>query len=320
MIIEAKELCKIYRVKKSNKFFGKGRYIEKKAVKNVNFSVGQGEMMAYIGVNGAGKSTTIKMLTGILLPTSGEITVLGKNPYDYRKTIAKEIGVVFGQRSQLIWDLPVFDSFKLFSKIYNLSNDSFVQRMNYIYQEVGIEELMSIPVRKLSLGQRMCCEIAIATLHNPQILVLDEPTIGLDIFNKDKIREFINSLNRKYNTTLFLTTHDLGDVEAICNKLVLLNHGRIIYEGTISHLKDQYGLSNKVMLKFDTIDMLNATNFNEYQCEKNYEECSITISYDKEQNTSKEMLQYISQRCSDFKDITIMQPDLEEIIKNFHIN
>lgn len=317
-MIEAENLCKTYKVKTSGNLFRKSKYAQNEAVKNINFSIKQGEMLAYLGVNGAGKSTTIKMLTGILVPSSGTITVFNKNPYKNRKKIAKDIGVVFGQRSQLIWDLPVIDSYRLFSKIYDITKDEFEKRLDYIYEVLGIEHLMEVPVRKLSLGQRMCCEIAIATIHNPKLLVLDEPTIGLDIFNKDKIRSFIVNLNQQYHTTVFLTTHDLGDVESVCKKIILLNKGEMIYEGTIDMLKEQHGKNNKIKLSFDSIEKMQAVNLAGLDFKENFEDTSITISYDKEKHSANEMIRYLSQNCSDVKDIAIMQTDLEEIIKNIH--
>lgn len=317
-MIEVENLCKVYKINKNNKLFGKRSYIEKVAVRNVSFSISQGEMLAYLGVNGAGKSTTIKMLTGILVPSSGRVTVFNKNPYQHRKSIAKEIGVVFGQRSQLIWDLPVIDSYKLFSKVYDIPKNEFVQRMNYIYEVLGIQELMEIPVRKLSLGQRMCCEIAIATIHNPKLLFLDEPTIGLDIFNKDKIRNFIVNLNQQFQTTIFLTTHDLRDVEAVCKRIILLNNGQIVYEGALDELKKQYGKTNKIKLTFGSSDEMNLMKFDNWDYKKNFEDMTITVFYNKEIYSANEMIQYLNQNCSSLRDIEIIQTDLEDIIKNIH--
>jgi len=198
------------------------------AVNDISFTVKQGEMVGYIGENGAGKSTTIKMLTGILTPTSGEITVNGMNPHKEREKFAQTIGVVFGQRSQLWWDIAVQESFRLLKKVYKVSDEDYNAHMEHVIQTLDIGPLLDKPVRKLSLGQRMRCELAAALIHNPPLLFLDEPTIGLDVLVKLKIRQFLKEINEKYNTTILLTTHDLADIEALCERVVMLDEGSII--------------------------------------------------------------------------------------------
>ncbi|MCZ8512507.1 ABC transporter ATP-binding protein [Paenibacillus filicis] len=220
------------------------------AVKDISFQIPQGEICGYIGENGAGKSTTIKMLTGILVPTSGDIRVGGYIPFKEREKFVQNIGVVFGQRSQLWWDIGVIESFQLLKKVYRVSEKEYKLRMDELTERLQLGELLSRPVRKLSLGQRMRCELAASLIHNPQILFLDEPTIGLDIVVKTEIREFLKSMNQRYGTTILLTTHDLQDIEALCSRVIMLDGGRIIYDGGLEELKTQWGKGKEVVFQF----------------------------------------------------------------------
>lgn len=212
-----------------------------RAVDHIDFTVSKGEMVGYIGANGAGKSTTIKMLTGILVPTSGEIEVNGFVPYKEREKYTRGIGVVFGQRVQLWWDIAVIESLNLLRRIYNVSSQEFQERLERFDEILDIKDLLHLPVRKLSLGQRMRCELAAALIHNPPILFLDEPTIGLDVLAKAKIRDFLKEINREYNTTVLLTTHDLGDIEALCPRVAIIDHGKMLFDGPLEKLEDQWG-------------------------------------------------------------------------------
>jgi ABC-2 type transport system ATP-binding protein len=216
-------------------------YKEVVAVNDIDFVIPKGEICGYIGENGAGKSTTIKMLTGILVPTSGQIHVNGMVPYKEREKFVKDIGVVFGQRSQLWWDLGVIESFQLLRKVYRIPVEEYKKRLDELVQRLDLAEILNRPVRKLSLGQRMRCELAASLLHNPSILFLDEPTIGLDIIVKSEIRDFLKELNRRYETTILLTTHDLQDIEALCSRVIMLDDGHIIYDGGLQQLKDKWG-------------------------------------------------------------------------------
>ena len=215
-------------------------YHNVKAVDNIHFEIARGEMVGYIGPNGAGKSTTIKMLTGILVPTSGEILSNGFVPWRQRAAYVKTIGVVFGQRTQLWWDIAAVESFKLLRRIYDVSQRDFDERMELFNQVLGLTELLHVPVRKLSLGQRMRCDLAAALLHNPPILFLDEPTIGLDVVAKDHIRQFLRAINERYKTTVLLTTHDLDDIEELCRRIMILDRGTVLYDGPLSRLKEQF--------------------------------------------------------------------------------
>jgi ABC-2 type transport system ATP-binding protein len=220
------------------------------AVNDISFAIPQGEICGYIGENGAGKSTTIKMLTGILVPTAGDIQVNGYIPHKQRETFVREIGVVFGQRSQLWWDIGVIESFRLLRKVYRVPEAEFKTRLDELVERLQLGDLLTRPVRKLSLGQRMRCELTAALLHNPKVLFLDEPTIGLDILVKSEIREFLLQVNRRYGTTILLTTHDLQDIEALCSRVIMLDDGRIIYDGSLDDLKLQWGKGKEVILQF----------------------------------------------------------------------
>ncbi|TVY01855.1 ABC transporter ATP-binding protein [Paenibacillus cremeus] len=225
-------------------------YNQVRAVKDISFQIPQGEICGYIGENGAGKSTTIKMLTGILVPTSGDIRVNGYIPFKEREKFVRGIGVVFGQRSQLWWDIGVIESFRLLKKIYRVGDNDFKQRLDELTDRLMLGELLNRPVRKLSLGQRMRCELAASLLHNPQIVFLDEPTIGLDIVVKTEIREFLKSMNARHGTTILLTTHDLQDIEALCSRVIMLDDGNIIYDGGLEELKAKWGKGKEVILQF----------------------------------------------------------------------
>lgn len=255
--IDVHELRKEFKVQKNREGLKgairdlfKREYNQVRAVKDISFHIPQGEICGYIGENGAGKSTTIKMLTGILVPTSGDIRVNGYIPYKEREKFVRGIGVVFGQRSQLWWDIGVIESFELLKKVYRVSESDYRTRLDELADRLRLGELLNRPVRKLSLGQRMRCELAASLIHNPQILFLDEPTIGLDIVVKTEIREFLKSLNKRYGTTILLTTHDLQDIEALCSRVIMLDDGRIIYDGGLEELKERWGKGKEVILRF----------------------------------------------------------------------
>lgn len=205
--------------------------------------------MGYIGSNGAGKSTTIKMMTGILTPSSGECRVNGVNPAKNRMENAKNIGVVFGQRTQLWWDLPLSESYTILKEIYDVTDEDYRERMDFLNQVLGLPEFFDRPVRTLSLGQRMRADLGAALIHNPKVLYLDEPTIGLDLVVKDKIREAIREINEKYNTTVILTTHDIEDIEELCSRIIIIDQGKKIYDGSLDDLKDTYGSKRKVSME-----------------------------------------------------------------------
>ena len=242
------DISKTFKVAKRNsglksalKSFIKREYSIVEAVKNVSFEIDEGEIVGYIGPNGAGKSTTIKMLSGILLPTAGSITVDGLNPFEDRKNYVSNIGVVFGQRSQLAWDIPAEDTFDLLKDIYKLDNEKYQNTKAELIKLLNIEEVIKKPVRSLSLGQRMRCEIAASLLHEPKILFLDEPTIGLDAASKKIVRDFILRINKERKVTVILTTHDMTDIETLAKRIILIGKGQILYDGSLNKLKSKYG-------------------------------------------------------------------------------
>jgi len=226
---------------------------ETQAVKGISFTVEKGERVAFIGPNGAGKSTTIKMLVGILYPTAGSAEVLGKTPWRERQRLAYEIGAVFGQKSQLWYHLPPEDSFDLLARIYELDQVAYRQRLASLVELFEIGDYLQTPVRKLSLGERMRCEIAASLLHRPRILFLDEPTIGLDVVVKQRIRDLILEMNQQEAVTIFLTSHDAGDVEVLCKRAMVINHGEVIYDGRVSTLKRDYIHTKTISLKLGQV-------------------------------------------------------------------
>lgn len=253
-IIRVGELTKIYRIVKRRAGFLGGLHTlvapehqEVRAVSQVSFEIQPGEMVGYLGPNGAGKSTTIKILTGVLQPTGGEVLVDGLIPSRNRTQNTRNIGVVFGQRSQLIYDLPPRDTFELLRRMYAVPARQFTANLDRFIELLALDDLLDRPVRQLSLGQRMRCELVASLLHDPKILYLDEPTIGLDIIAKERIRDFIATLNRERGVTVLLTTHDLSDIERLCQRIIIIDKGVIVYDGLLSQLKQRYGRSRTVI-------------------------------------------------------------------------
>lgn len=222
-----------------------------KAVDNLNLQVKRGDMIGFIGANGAGKSTTIKMLTGVLVPTSGKIKVNGFVPYQEREQYVRQIGVVFGQRSQLWWDLAVIESLRLLGQIYRVPDSLLEKRIADFADRLSLSSFLHTPVRKLSLGQRMRSELAAALIHRPPLIFLDEPTIGLDVVAKNEIRSFLQEVNREDGTTIFLTTHDLGDIEALCQRVVIIDQGKKIYDGDLDNLRQQFGRERQLRIELE---------------------------------------------------------------------
>ena len=247
-IIQAENLIKVYRIPQKEPGLGgavkalvRPRHIDKVAVDRISFSVEPGEVVGYIGVNGAGKSTTIKLLTGILLPSGGQVRVLERDPHRQRVANARQIGVVFGQRSQLWWDLALIESLNLIAKIYEVEPARYQQLLRQFSDTLELDELLRIPIRNMSLGQKMRAELAATLIHEPRIVYLDEPTIGLDLIVKERIREFIKQQNRERDTTVILTTHDLGDIEELCRRVIIIDAGQLIYDGPITTIKARFG-------------------------------------------------------------------------------
>ena len=316
-----KNLNKNFKVRHRNKGFGgffksivKPEYKNITAVNNISFSVKEGELVAFIGPNGAGKSTTLKMLSGILYPDSGEVSVLGLNPQKDRKKLAYIIGTVFGQKPQLWFHLPAKDSFDLFSKIYEIPENEYRERINALIKRFEIEDIIDQPVRKLSLGQRMRCEIVLALVHKPKILFLDEPTIGLDIIAKKNIRELIKEINEKEKVTIILTSHDMDDVEKICKRAVIINKGIIVYDGKINDLKNNYVKKKTIKalseskIKFDKQKYVKILKKSEF---------GMKIEVDTSKISIKEVINKLLKN-NQIIDLTIEEPEIEEIIESVY--
>jgi ABC-2 type transport system ATP-binding protein len=320
-LIKAENLSKTFRIYKSGegikgylKSFVSRDYEEVNAVKNLDLEIEEGEMIGYIGSNGAGKSTTIKMLTGILEPSSGTVEVNGMNPSKNRKKNAMNIGVVFGQKTQLWWDLPVKESFKLLKEIYEVSDQEYEDRMNEFKQILGLGEFWAQPVRKLSLGQKMRAELAAAFIHHPPIVYLDEPTIGLDVAVKEKIRDFIRKMNREKDITVMLTTHDIGDIEDLCDRIVVLDQGEKVYDGELDLLVNRF-TSRRLLL-----DVRDSNGFEldrEGVTEINQDNSHVEIIFDREILPASDLMQQVLQEY-DVIDFEIKEPDIEAVVKKIY--
>jgi len=320
-IIEVQELAKTFIVReKPAGLRGSFRALfrpvtrEIQAVRGISFAIEQGERVAFIGPNGAGKSTTIKVLTGIMYPTSGQAQVLGRIPWKERQRLAYDIGAVFGQKSQLWYHLPPADSFDLLGRIYEVPPSVHRERLKYLVELFEIGDHLQTPVRKLSLGERMRCEIAASLLHHPKILFLDEPTIGVDVVVKQRIRDLILNLNQKEGVTIFLTSHDAGDVETLCKRAMVINHGEVIYDGKVSALKRHYIHSKTISLKlgeaWQGIDLpgVEVIKHTEYGVKLEVDTTAVPID------------QVVAQLLARYSivDINVDNPPMEEIIARIY--
>jgi ABC-2 type transport system ATP-binding protein len=291
-------------------------YTDIRAVDGISFTIQPGEAVGYLGPNGAGKSTMIKMMTGILTPSAGTLSVLGREPHANRMVNAREIGVVFGQRSQLWWDLPVRDSFALNRHIYDIPEARFGDNLAYLTNMMDMASFLDRPVRQLSLGQRMRAEIAMALLHDPKILFLDEPTIGLDVVAKDAVRKFLSEVNRQRGTTIILTTHDLVDIEEICPRLIMVDDGRLLFDGELKQLRATLGSRRRLTLEFAAdpgpITLTTATLAADDGAAKHF--------VLEDENVS--LLDVLGElgRGHGLKDVKLEEPDIEEVIRTFYQN
>lgn len=320
-IIEVKGLEKDFLIaKRETGFMGalrslvKREFIKKEAVKDISFTIEKGEMVGYIGPNGAGKSTTIKMLTGILVPSAGNVLVNGIVPYENRQENAKNIGVVFGQRTQLWWDLPTIESFELLKAIYRVPDKRYKENMDIFKEILGLDEFLNTPVRQLSLGQRMRADIGASLLHDPPILFLDEPTIGLDVVAKEKMRTFIQEINKERNVTVILTTHDMEDIEKLCKRMVLIDHGQKVYDGEILAVKERFGKMRTLVVDLEEAQ--------EPLYVKGGELCKQEgnrhwIKFNGTDISASELITQISQ-THNIKDLTVEEPDIESIISRIY--
>ena len=292
-----------------------------RAVDDINLDVVQGEIVGFLGPNGAGKSTTIKMMTGVLEPSSGELIINNRVPYKDRTKNSQEIGVVFGQRSQLWWALPLVESFKLLKDIYQISDKDYNDMLELYASMVDLESLLHKPVRQMSLGQRTLSDILAAFLHNPKVVFLDEPTIGLDVAMKSKIREMILGLNKKKNTTVILTTHDMGDVDALCERIVIIDKGKMLYDNDIEHLKKFFGAYRtlKIRLKEDIEEVVKQLNTElaSYEVSISNDDTWISILVNEEKVRVMKVLEMI-QESHNVRDMQLEEISTEEVIKKIY--
>ncbi|MBR2715532.1 MAG: ATP-binding cassette domain-containing protein [Ruminococcus sp.] len=294
-----------------------------KAVDGISFHVPKGEMLGFIGPNGAGKSTVIKMLTGILTPTSGTCEINGFIPQKDRQRYVKEIGVVFGQRTQLWWDLALRETYAVLKEIYDVPDKEYKKRMEFLNEVLELDEFISSPVRTLSLGQRMRADIAASLLHNPKVLFLDEPTIGLDVVVKDNIRNAIQKINAEEGTTVILTTHDLADIELLCDRIVMIDKGKKVFDGQLNDLRHEFGQMRD--LQFELISKSDISKLN-YKADLKLsdedvkienEKSSVSVRFDSEKVSVEDILSYTLSKVH-VKDINLKDADIEEIIRRLY--
>src|SRR5574344_15892 len=294
------------------------KYEVKTAVNGINFEINEGEIVGYIGSNGAGKSTTIKMMCGILNPTSGQVLIDGKEPYKQRKQVAQNIGVVFGQKTQLWWDIQLIETYKVLKEIYQISDEDYKERMDFLEGVLGLSEFLKQPVRTLSLGQRMRADLAASLLHNPKVLFLDEPTIGLDVLVKEKIRVAIKEMNKKYNTTVILTTHDMADIENLCSRIIIIDEGNIIYDGDLLSIKNKFG-----DLRTINIEMKNAIDsvdvFDTFNNTVSYEidGVNLTVRFDALKVNFEKVINHILEHVH-MKDMKLKEISIEEVVREIY--
>jgi len=330
-LIRVENLTKEFRISKKYpgfkgaiKSFFSTEYTTKKAVDGISFEINDGEIVGYIGANGAGKSTTIKMMTGILTPTNGIVSVNGLVPYENREKNAKNIGVVFGQKTQLWWDLPISETFSLLKDIYDVSDEDFEERMRFLKDVLGLEEFFLSPVRTLSLGQRMRADLAAALIHNPNVIYLDEPTIGLDIVVKERVRKAIKEINEKYKTTIILTTHDLNDIEELCSRIIIIDSGKKIYDGELNGVKEKFGYLTTVEIQIkEEVDLEKFNEFDEMKVDDEfkieYKENKLAITFNKNKMSSADVIGRVMKKLTVI-DFVIKETSIEDIVKKMYRN
>jgi ABC-2 type transport system ATP-binding protein len=285
-----------------------------KALDHISFSIDEGELIGYIGPNGAGKSTTVKILSGILVPTGGAVLVNGKIPWEHRIETVRQLGVVFGQRTQLWWDLPVIESFELLKDIYRVSDTDFKKKLSDLTDLLDLSNLFHVPVRQLSLGQRMRCDIAAALLHSPKILFLDEPTIGLDAVSKLAVRDFIRHLNKEKGVTIMLTTHDMDDIESLCNRVLILHEGNLFLDGSLSSLRQKISPERRLIVdllqEYDTVSDPEAVLVKQ-------EGHRVTLRFDPTTTATPALISRIISKHA-IRDLFVENLSIEEIIAKFY--
>lgn len=329
-MIEVKNLRKEFKMNKKYpgfkgaiKSFFSREYTVKTAVDDISFKIDEGEIVGYIGENGAGKSTTIKMMTGILTPTSGEVLVNEIAPYEDRQKNAKDIGVVFGQKTQLWWDLPLSETFSLLKDIYEVNEKDYRERMNFLNEILDLEPFMLSPVRTLSLGQRMRADLAAAFIHNPKIIYLDEPTIGLDVVVKDNVRKAIKKINEDFGTTIILTTHDLNDIEELCNRIIIIDSGKLIYDGGLQEIKELYGYMTNIEVQLKKEIDLKEVEFIKALDNENIEisikENKLIVTFNKNNVSTTDIIGALMAKF-EVVDFSVNETTVEEIVKKIYRN
>lgn len=318
MIIDVEDLRKTFRLyrKRAGGLLGLiwREPVDLQAVAGISFSVEPGEMVGYVGPNGAGKSTTIKMLTGILQPTGGRMRVDGLDPTRERLELARRIGVVFGQRTQLWWDLPLIDSFHLLRHMYRVPEETYRRRMAQFTELLELGPFLDTPVRQLSLGQRMRGDLAAALLHAPPILYLDEPTIGLDVVAKARMREFLGQINREQGVTVLLTTHDMADIGRLCSRLIIIDHGRLIYDGSLQAIRDRFGGERTLVVDLEDeeapLEIAGATV-------TRVEGPRQWLRFQRGEVTAAQVIGAVA-ATSRLRDLTIEEPEIEDIVRQIY--
>lgn len=319
VVIEAKNLSKEFKSLKREstiKDLFSRSYKTIKALKNVNLKIERGEFVGVIGPNGAGKSTLLKILTGILTPTSGSAKVLGLVPYEKRKENAKNIGVVFGWRTQLWWDLMVKDSYELLKRLYKIPEDRFDENLKTFASILDINKYLKNPVRKLSLGERVRCDLAASLLHDPPVLFLDEPTIGLDVIAKQQMRDFLTKINKEKDVTIIITTHDMGDIEELCERIIIVDGGKKIFDGLINDIKKRFGTERVLVVDFQKPIEKNKLKWNGVKVLE-IEDNRVFLEIDTRRASVSEIIKKILSKWSIY-DIAIEEPEIEEIIRKIY--
>ncbi len=322
-LVKARGLTKIFRrpqkdpgLRGSVKHLFQRRFKDFPAVNGIDVSIDAGEAVAYVGPNGAGKSTTIKLLCGILVPTAGEVEVAGVTPHRDRMTNARNIGVLFGQRTQLWWDLPVRESLGLLRDMYDLPKDFYRQRIERLDEVLGIGELMPVLARKLSLGQRMRADLAATLLHQPKIVYLDEPTIGLDISVKDRVRKFLRELQAD-GTTLMLTTHDLGDIEDVCERIIIIDEGRKIFDGPLAEMKDSFARTRRMHLHIVDGTPTDVIEKRLSGVEVSGSGSEVTITFDRFAHTAGQIIASVLQ-VAEVGEFHLDEPEIEDVVRKVY--
>lgn len=321
-VIDVKQLSKVFKIPKKEPGFGGAvrglfnpKFEDKTAVNEISFKVDAGEIVGYIGVNGAGKSTTIKMLTGVLMPSGGSVKVLGRDPHKQRVDNARDIGVVFGQRTQLWWDLALIESLNLIAKIYSVHPVKYKLMLDQFTETLELDELLKVPVRNMSLGQKMRSELAAALIHEPKVVYLDEPTIGLDLIVKERIRDFIKAQCIAKGMTVILTTHDLGDIEELCKRVIIIDDGRIIYDGPIETIKKRFGKYREIT--FETVEQIKSIDVPEGAELLSTADRKVQVRFDRTLSSASKVAASVMNQI-EVRDFSLSEPELADIVKQIY--